>query len=124
MAKILLIEDDESLRPMLAQFLKERGHEVVEAANGDEGIDAFARSPADLVITDLVMPEKEGIETMEALRGASPTVRIIAMSGLSRRSGFYLQLATKFGADYTLPKPFSLETFGQLVDQALAPRSS
>ena len=119
MAKILLIEDDDDLRATLARFLQSHGHEISEAANGEEGVEVFARTPADLVVTDLVMPEKEGLETMTALRATHPTVKIIAISGLSPRSAFYLQLATKFGADHTLPKPFTLETFSKAVDQVL-----
>jgi DNA-binding response OmpR family regulator len=120
MAKILLIEDDDNLRPTLARFLQSRGHQVSEAANGKHGVEIFAKASADLVITDLLMPEKEGIETMTALRATHPTVKIIAISGLTPRSAFYLQLATKLGADHALPKPFTLEAFSKAVDQVLA----
>lgn len=123
MAKILLIEDDEDLRPMLVRFLQERGHEMSEAANGLEGFELVARAPVDLVITDLVMPEQEGVETIRCLRASHPAVRVIAISGLSRRSDFYLKLAAKFGADRTLLKPFALENLGLAVDEVLADQS-
>jgi DNA-binding response OmpR family regulator len=120
MAKILLIDDDEGLRPMLARCLKKHGHEVAEAANGEEGLAVIARNPVELVITDLVMPEKEGVETIRFLRANHPTVRVIAISGLSGRTDFYLKLAAKFGADLTLAKPFSLEKFENAVARMLA----
>lgn len=123
MAKILLIDDDEDLRPMLVKFLKERGHEMCEAANGREGLELIANGPVDLVITDLVMPEQEGVETIRSLRADYPAVRVIAISGLTRRSDFYLKLAAKFGADRTLLKPFALENLGLAVDQVLAGRA-
>jgi DNA-binding response OmpR family regulator len=120
MAKILLIEDDDHLRPTLARFLESLGHQVFEAANGKQGLEIFAGSPTELVVTDLIMPEKEGIETMTALRATDPTVKVIAISGLTPRSAFYLQLATKFGADLTLPKPFTLDALSKAIDQVLA----
>ena len=76
--------------------------------------------PTELVVTDLIMPEKEGIETMTALRATDPTVKVIAISGLTPRSAFYLQLATKFGADLTLPKPFTLDALSKAINQVLA----
>lgn len=120
MAKILLIEDDDHLRPTLARFLESLGHQVLEAADGKQGVEIFADASADLVVTDLIMPEKEGLETMTALRATDPTVKVIAISGLTPRSAFYLQLATKLGADLTLPKPFTLEALSKAVDQVLA----
>lgn len=108
MASILLVEDDEQLRPMLKIILQEAGHEVHEAHNGKEALEIYGVKPTDLVITDLVMPEKEGLETIIELRHTYPDVKIIAMSG-GGRTGVqnYLELAKKFGANHTLAKPFS-----------------
>src|SRR5687767_14027836 len=101
MASILLVEDDEQLRPMLKLVLERGGHQVQEAGNGKEALKIYLRHPTDLVVTDLVMPDKEGLETILELRRIYPDVKIIAMSGGGRTGGGqgYLELARKFGAD-------------------------
>lgn len=108
MASILLVEDDEQLRPMLKIVLQEAGHEVQEARNGEEALAMYSVKPTDVVITDLVMPEKEGLETIIELRRTYSDVKIIAMSG-GDRTGVQnnLELARKFGANHILTKPFS-----------------
>src|SRR6266545_7538001 len=99
MARILLIEDNDSLRTMLAEHLALAGHTVIEAGDGREGLDRFRRAGADLVITDIVMPETEGFEVLRALRRTQPPVKIIAMSGEGRESGAaYLEAARLLGA--------------------------
>ena len=105
--RILIIDDDELVRDTLRRALEGADFEVVEAANGDEGIRSYEAEPIDVVVTDLVMPEKEGIETIIELRRRDPEVKIVAISGASRIAGYeYLNVATKFGADRVLPKPF------------------
>jgi CheY-like chemotaxis protein len=118
MAKILLIEDDLKFRPIVRAALEKAGHVVTEAGNGKEGIAKYHADPADVVITDLVMPEKEGIETIMALRRDFPSVKIIAMSG-SAHSGTYLHLAKQLGARRTLGKPFAAEELLGAIDAAL-----
>jgi DNA-binding response OmpR family regulator len=108
MASILLVEDDLQLRSMLRIVLDRAGHVVQEAGNGKEAIALYSKSPADLIVTDLVMPDKEGLETIREFRRSYPDVKIIAMSGGGRTGAEnYLDLAKKLGADYTLTKPFS-----------------
>ena len=108
MASILLVDDDEQLRTMLSEVLKRAGHEVQTACDGDEAIKMFRSNPTDLVITDLIMPNKEGLETIREIRQGFPAVRIIAMSGGGRNGpGNYLAVAERFGAQRVLNKPFS-----------------
>src|SRR5258706_15101020 len=99
MASILLVDDDEQLRTMLSEVLKRAGHEVQTACDGNEAIRMYGRNPTDLVITDLIMPDKEGLEMIREIRRGFPTVRIIAMSGGGRNGpADYLALAERFGA--------------------------
>ena len=105
MAQILVIEDDELHRSLLVSVLAGAGHAVTEAADGKRGLEAAKLNIPDLVVTDLVMPEKEGIETIMELRRQFPEIGIIAMSGAGHAST-YLELASKLGAQATLAKPF------------------
>ena len=108
MANILLVEDEEQLRSMLRIVLENAEHEVREAGNGKEALESYGRHPVDLMVTDIVMPDKEGIETIMKVRDSYPHVKIIAMSGGGRTGAQnFLELAKKFGADYILAKPFS-----------------
>src|ERR1700675_2473266 len=102
MARILLIDDDDSVRSMLCLTLAHFGHTVIEARNGKEGLELFPHADADLLITDIVMPEKEGLEVLMELRKKQPPVKIIAISG-----GDYLHMAKLMGAAKVLAKPFS-----------------
>ena len=107
MARILLIEDNAGLRAILAEHLALAGHTVIEAGDGREGLDHFRRVGADLVITDMVMPETEGFEVLRELRRTHPPVKIIAMSGEGQGSGAaYLDAARLLGAAKVLLKPF------------------
>lgn len=125
MARILLIDDDDSLRTMLRLTLSHFGHTVVEARNGQEGLDLFPQAGADVVITDIVMPEKEGMEVLMVLRQVEPPVKIIAMSGGGRVSATdYLRLATQLGAAKALTKPFSNEALMAAINDLLpAPKT-
>jgi CheY-like chemotaxis protein len=116
---ILLIDDEENFRCVIKQVLVNAGFEVVEASNGAEGIRYFYEKPADMIITDIIMPEKEGIETMLELKNAFPDVKLIAMSG----GGWYgtdidFDMAKKLGAK-TLDKPFALQDLLDVVHQLL-----
>jgi CheY-like chemotaxis protein len=120
MARIVVIEDDEALRPMLAQMVIRLGHEVWAEADGRAGLKRVREIKPDLVITDMVMPEKEGVETIIELRRTIPGIRIIAISGGGRvSSADYLHLAKKLGAFATLAKPFGREELKAVLDQAL-----
>lgn len=105
--KILIIDDEELMRLMLIELFKANGFEASGASNGSEGIDMLANDDFDLVLTDLVMPEKEGVETIKDIRASYPKIKIIAMSGGGRLNGVdYLELASALGADKTFQKPF------------------
>ena len=106
MERILIIDDEQQIRSMLRLMLERDGYEVVEAPDGIEGIKAYREKPADLIITDLIMPNKDGIGMIIELQKEFPDVKIIAMSGggLNKPEG-YLKGAKKLGAACTLTKP-------------------
>ena len=109
MSMILVIDDDAGNRKLLRGALENQGHGVIEAANGREGLWLFHRHPVQLVITGIVMPEREGLETIRELRQSHPDIRIIAMSGHRRLFGRdYLPAAKAFGANRVVAKPFKL----------------
>ena len=122
MARILVIDDDADTREMLEQILKAAGHEVFSAADGREGVERYRTSPADLVITDLYMPNQEGLETIREFRTRFPEVAIIAMSGMAAAVTM-LSVAQKFGAVGVLHKPFSGDELVAAVAKALAGQS-
>ena len=122
MAHILLIEDDDTLREAVSQNLARAGHTVIEAADGDQGLALFRTNQVDLVLTDLVMPGKEGIQTIIEIRREQPELPIVAMSGGLPRSGTYLGIAGKLGARYVLAKPFTPQELLAAINQSLAPR--
>jgi CheY-like chemotaxis protein len=122
MARILVIDDDANMRGSLAQTLERLGHQASVSPDGKEGIASAAAHPPDLVITDLIMPEKEGLETIMELRQRHPRIKIIAMSGGGRLSNEdYLHLAKRFGATVALAKPFTREELKAALAQALGP---
>jgi DNA-binding response OmpR family regulator len=121
MARILIIDDDDALRAVLAQNLVHAGHEVLQAADGREGVNLFHTKSADVVLTDLVMPGQEGVETIIQLRRELPSLPIIAMSGGMPRSKFYLGLAAKLGAQRTLAKPFTSAELLRAIAEVLPP---
>jgi CheY-like chemotaxis protein len=121
MASILVIDDDAQFRKMLCKLLEKDGHAVVEASGGQEGIQRYRRSPTDLVITDIVMPDKEGIETIIELRRQFSDVKIIAMSGGGQIGpDSYLDLAQKLGACQTLTKPVDRQALRSAIENVLA----
>lgn len=120
MAKVLVIDDDPSFRRMIRMILTRMRHDVVEAQDGNEGVESFEAERPDLVICDIVMPNKEGIETILEIRALEPNARIIAMSGggLSVGTG-YLTAALKLGANLVLSKPFRPAELTAMVEQLL-----
>jgi len=120
MHRILVIDDDHQLRAMLKQFLERNGYEVLDAPNGAEGIRTFGKHGADLIITDLIMPEKEGIEIIMELSHSFPDVKIIAISGGGRvRPDGYLKMAKELGAARTFTKPLDREKLIEAVQDLL-----
>jgi DNA-binding NtrC family response regulator len=110
MERILIIDDEQQIRSMLRLMLERDGYEVVEAPDGLEGIKAYRQNPADLIITDLLIPNKVGIGMIIVLLKVVADVKIIAMSGggLNKPEG-YLKGAKKLGAACTLTKPIDRE---------------
>jgi DNA-binding response OmpR family regulator len=105
---VLVIDDDDGVRRMLRNTLARAGYAVEDAANGKAGVECYRRRPSDIVIVDIIMPEREGLETIRELRRMNPRVLIIAISGGGHgRAQDYLQLAQNFGARRTLKKPFT-----------------
>jgi DNA-binding response OmpR family regulator len=120
MASILLIEDDEFLVAAIRAALLLKKHEVIEARDGKEAIAQFNGRPFDLIITDILLPEKDGLELIPHFRRKSSSVKIIAMSGGGRLSPKgYLEIARKMGANATLVKPFSAAELHIAVNKAL-----
>src|SRR5262249_49867396 len=108
MARILLIDDDTEFCMLLREILEGAGYEVVVAHNGREGVACYEVAAIDLVITDILMPEQEGLETIIALQRINPQVKIIAMTGGGQMSAMdFLEVATVLGAQHTLRKPFT-----------------
>ncbi len=121
MASILIIDDDPQIGDLLKRLLEDEGHRVDTAMNGIEGISHYRTHQSDLVILDILMPEKEGLETIVELRRDFPGVKIIAMSaGNARAKVNLLDLARRLGAQHSLLKPFDLQTVIRLVDEALS----
>jgi CheY-like chemotaxis protein len=121
MPRILVADDDEDLRELLRLMLAKMGHEVVLAKNGKEAVDFCAEQLPDLVLTDLIMPEREGLETIGSLRQTWPHLKIIAMSGGARmNAGDLLKIAKLMGAREVLAKPFSHQDLQNTIDSVLA----
>ena len=120
MARILIIDDESQIRSMLRLMLERVGYEVIEAADGMEGIRQYRDNPADLIITDLIMPNKDGIGMIIELKKEFPQVKIIAMSGggVNRPEG-YLDGAKKLGATCTLTKPIDRDEMINAVKETL-----
>jgi len=120
MALILLIDDDLKIRELLRRILEHAGYEVVEASDGREGLSLYRERKPDLVITDIVMPGKDGLETITDLRIEFPGSKIVAISGGGRLDPKpYLELAEGFGADRLLTKPFGHEELLEAVQNLL-----
>ena len=121
MPRILLVDDDALLRDALHKTLVRAGYDVEDASGGTEALTAFRRQPCDLVITDIVMVEGEGLDMIRTLRKLDAHVKIVAMSGGGLgQSDDYLNLAEKFGATTVLAKPFSGPEVLALVAAVLA----
>jgi CheY-like chemotaxis protein len=119
-ASILIVDDEAAVRSYLRSVLEQHGYEVVEAVDGKQGFQEASARRFDLVITDLVMPEQEGIETIQALRKKMPRIGIIAISG--NIGGPYLKIAASLGADAALAKPVRADLLLTTIAEVLRMR--
>ena len=120
MAVVLVMDDDTQIRLLIRRILENEDHKVFEAADGKSGLSLLQRNKIDLVITDIIMPEKEGLETILDIRHEYPNMKIIAISG-GGKTGLpdFLPAAKKFGAHKTLPKPFGKKELLEVVNKIL-----
>ncbi len=120
MTRILVVDDEDLVRETLCNMLEDVGYEIVEAANGVEALHVFDEIEVDLVITDIFMPEKEGLETIAELRQRKPDVKVVAISGGGGDGKMdYLEFAKRFGARSILTKPFLREDVLRVVSAVL-----
>ncbi len=107
MKTILVIDDDALVRGMMVGVLRKKGFNVMEAGDGNEGLQVVLHNHIDLVVTDMLMPDKEGVETIIEIRQINSKIKIIAMSGGGKKQDLtFLQLAKQVGANEILKKPF------------------
>lgn len=117
---ILVVDDDDAIREMLAIVLQRRGIQVLKARNGIEALKLYKDGTFDLVVTDLIMPDKEGIEMILEMRAMKRPIRILAISGGGKvHQSMHLNLARSVGADRVLSKPFMPHDFLKIVDEML-----
>lgn len=120
MASILVIDDESEVRYAIKAVLEDQGHSVAEAETGAQGLERLENARYDLVICDIIMPDKEGIETIVEIRESLPAQKIVAMSGGGRiKKEDYLAVAAAVGATYTISKPFDAETLTEMVNTIL-----
>lgn len=115
---ILVVDDDPSVLKMLSLILTGAGYRVVEAADGKEAVLRFSEDPTDMLITDLIMPEQEGMATLTRLLREQPRLKTIAISGALR--GNYLRMAGTLGAQAVLQKPFQKQQLIETVRRLFA----
>lgn len=120
MASILIIDDNVAFGETVIQALQSVGHTVWHCPSGQAGLKQLEAHPVDLVITDIVMPEQDGLEVVMQLKRSHPELRVILMSGdAPRHAALYLSMGRKLGAVHTLLKPFSMRTLFEAVDKVL-----
>ena len=121
--RVLIIDDNPDLRELIGDALEHEGYEVTLASDGSQGAEALRTGEPDLAITDIFMPEKDGIEMISLLKREFPETPILAISGAvkhSTRVGVdYLSMARKFGADRVLRKPFDMDELLQVVEEVM-----
>jgi len=119
MAKILVIDDEPQVRRVIRHFLTRAGHTVAEAADGAEGLARVRADMPDVLVTDILMPNKEGIETIREMRREAPGLPILVISG-NAGSSLYMEMAKMLGAQAALAKPFRSAELLRAVDDLLA----
>lgn len=121
MSAILVVDDDPTVRMIAVELLTRAGHQVSEAEDGDEALKRVAAGVFDLVVLDMLMPNKDGLETIVELRRCRPQMRILAISSGGRmEAGQLLRMALVFGADETMAKPLRAEPFQEAVSRLLS----
>jgi CheY-like chemotaxis protein len=120
--RVLVIDDEKPILLTVATILGDAGYEVLTAADGRAGLAIFEKTAPALVLTDIIMPEQDGLGAIAEMRRARPDVRIVAMSGGGRVGNTdFLKLATKLGANAALPKPFDDTELLAVIGALLAP---
>jgi DNA-binding response OmpR family regulator len=120
-ANVLVLEDDAELLQLMSKALAGAGHAVLSASNGDKGLRLFRAEPPDLVICDIVMPDRDGIELIPEMKRQRPDVKLIAISGRQMIGALdVLNLARRLGADATLAKPFTMDALLAITEAMLA----
>jgi CheY-like chemotaxis protein len=120
MPTILIVDDNKDFRSMLREMLEDANHSTIEASDGKAALELYRQHTIDLIVTDLIMPGKEGIQTIVEFRRLDPKARIIAVSGGNRMSPSNLAMAQKLGADLTLAKPFRSQELLAAINQVFA----
>lgn len=117
--RVLLIDDESMVRKIVRKMLERAGHQVVDAENGRAGLKQLEKFVFELVITDIIMPEVEGIEVLMTVSKQCPATKVIAMSGGGRTGSIdFLEVARKLGASATLHKPFTYDALLTAIDQS------
>jgi len=117
---VLVVDDDEALLQVMGRALESAGHGVRLAARGEAGLRLFREEPPDVVVCDIVMPDKDGVELIPEMKALSPEARILAISGRQMIGPLdVLRLAEQLGADRILAKPFGMETLTAAVGELL-----
>ena len=119
MKSVLIIDDDASSRSTLKEIFEYLHYEIYEACNGKDGIDSYRRIPTHIVLTDIFMPEKDGLETIRELKQEFPDVKIIAMSAHDRGNVDFLRIAGYLGAMHCVRKPFSTDDIIKVISLTL-----
>ena len=117
MARVLIVEDNLEMLEILKRTLESNDHNVVVASGGQAGLDAFNKQQFDIVVTDIVMPEVDGLEFVKAIRNVDKATKIVAISGggAEMEASYALNVADIYGADVELYKPFSLDEFMEMI---------
>ena len=126
-ANVLIVEDDLELLRVMSHALEAAGHTVLQAADGEAGLKLFRAEPPDLVVCDIVMPDRDGIELIPEMRALHPAVKLLAISGRQMIGALdVLSLARRVGADAVLGKPFAMEALVRAAEALLedAPRAA
>jgi CheY-like chemotaxis protein len=120
MARILIVDDDQGTRDALRRLFEISGHEVAEAMNGLEGLESYRQNPADVVITDLHMPGRDGLEMTSELTREFPDAKVIAISGMGEKHDFdFGRAAEAMGAVRLISKPFDMQELKEAVEELL-----
>ncbi len=121
MANILVVEDNAQVAKLFRDILTRAGHHAIVAANGNEAILAIGQQAFDLIITDIFMPEKDGLELIREVMAQNPGLKVIAISGGGKtKAPLYLEMAKKLGACRTLNKPFELKELLKAVEETIS----